>query len=49
VDASQDGAFCTFGFDTRLASSASFNFAVIDDVINGLAVYHLPVEEERHD
>jgi hypothetical protein len=46
VDASQGGAF---GFDTRLASGASFNFAVIDDVINGLAVYHLPVEEERHD
>jgi hypothetical protein len=42
VDASQGGAF---GFDTRLTSGASFNFAVIDDVINRLAVYHLPVRK----
>lgn len=46
VDASQRGAF---GFDNRLTRGASFNFAVIDDVINSLAVYHLPVEEERYD
>jgi hypothetical protein len=44
VDASQGGAF---GFDTRLTPGAPFNFAVIDDVTNSLAVYHLPVEEER--
>lgn len=44
VDASQGGAF---GFDTRLDRGASFNFAVIDDVTNNLAVYHLPVEERQ--
>lgn len=46
VDANQGGAF---GFDTRLTIGASFNFAVIDDVTNSLAVYHLPAEEERLD
>jgi DNA-binding beta-propeller fold protein YncE len=46
VDASQGGAF---GFDTRTAHDAAFNFAVIDDVTNSLAVYHLPVEEERQE
>jgi hypothetical protein len=46
VDASQGGAF---GFDIRLTVGAAFNFAVIDDVANSLAVYHLPVGEERQD
>jgi hypothetical protein len=46
VDPSQGGAF---GLDTRLNPGASFNFAVIDDVTNSLAVYHLPVEEERQE
>jgi len=46
VDASQGGAF---GFDTRLTKGATFNYAVIDDVTSSLAVYRLPVEEERQD
>ncbi len=46
VDASQGGAF---GLDTQLNPGAAFNFAVIDDVTNSLAVYHLPAEEERPD
>jgi sugar lactone lactonase YvrE len=46
VDASQGGAF---GFDTRLSKGAAFNFAVVDDVTNSVAVYRLPTEEERED
>jgi DNA-binding beta-propeller fold protein YncE len=46
VDASQGGAF---GFDTRLAKGAFFNFAVIDDVTNSLAVYHLAAEDGRRE
>ncbi len=38
VDPSQGGAF---GFDTRLAPGAPFNFAVVDDVTNSLSVYRL--------
>ena len=41
VDSSQGGAF---GIDTVLHGGA-FNYAVIDDVTNSLAVYRLPSEE----
>ena len=43
VDASQGGAF---GFDTRLSKGPAYDFAVIDDVTNSLAVYHLRGEED---
>jgi len=41
VDASQGGAF---GIDTVLDGDAAFNYAVIDDVTNSLAVIDLPVD-----
>jgi hypothetical protein len=39
VDPSQGGAF---GLDTRFSPDAEFNYAVIDDVTNTLAVSHRP-------
>jgi DNA-binding beta-propeller fold protein YncE len=39
VDASQGGAF---GIDTFIDSDGAFNYAVVDDVTNSLAVYQLP-------
>lgn len=43
VDASQGGAF---GLDTVLSDDAAFNYAVIDDVTNSLAVYRLAGDAE---
>ena len=41
VDSSPGGAF---GIDTVLQEDAAFNYAVIDDVTNNLAVSHQPVK-----
>jgi DNA-binding beta-propeller fold protein YncE len=41
VDASQGGAF---GLDTAADSDGGFNYAVVDDVTNGISVYRLPIE-----
>jgi len=43
VDASQGGAF---GIDTVLRGNPAFNYAVIDDVTNSIAVYRLPADAE---
>jgi len=42
VDASQGGAF---GLDSVAAEGSDFNFAVIDDVTNSLAVGRLAMRE----
>ncbi|MDP9014990.1 MAG: hypothetical protein M3O41_20470 [Pseudomonadota bacterium] len=46
VDASPGGAF---GIDTALGGDAAFNYAVIDDVTNSIAVYRLHAEGDRSD
>ena len=43
VDSSQGGAF---GIDTVLHGDGPFNYAVIDDVTNSIAVYRLPKDSD---